>query len=96
MKKLLAILLVAVMLFALAACSTTPADNGKVTKDNIKVGFIFLHDENSTYDANFINAANAACANLGVTGILKTNVPEGQECYEAAAELVDAVSERND
>ena len=57
---------------------------------DLKVGFIFLHDENSTYDLNFINAAKAACENLGITDyVLKTNVPEGQECYDAAADLAD-------
>ncbi len=56
----------------------------------MKAGFICLHDENSTYDKNFIDAANAACEELGITPIIKTNVPEGQECYEAAAELVDS------
>jgi len=55
----------------------------------IKVGFIFLHDENSTYDKNFINAAKEACEGLGVAYVLRTNIPEGQECYNAAAELVD-------
>ena len=55
----------------------------------VKVGFIFLHDENSTYDKNFIDAAKQACESLGVSYILRTNVPEGQECYNTAAELVD-------
>ena len=55
----------------------------------VKVGFIFLHDENSTYDKNFIEAAKEACSSLGVSYVLRTNVPEGQECYNAAAELVD-------
>ena len=55
----------------------------------IKVGFIFLHDENSTYDLNFMNAAKEACEGLGVEYILKTNIPEGQECYDAACELID-------
>ena len=51
--------------------------------DSFKVGFIMLHDENSTYDLNFINAAKAAAEELGMSEdqiILKTNVPEGQEC----------------
>lgn len=56
----------------------------------IKVGFIFLHDENSTYDLNFQRAAIQACEELGVEYLLRTNIPEGQECYNAAAELVDA------
>ena len=48
-----------------------------------------LHDENSTYDLNFINAAKAACEQLGVEAVIRTNIPEGQECYDAAADLVD-------
>ena len=56
----------------------------------VKAGFIFLHDENSTYDLNFLNAAKQACEELGVEYITKTNIPEGQECYEAACELADA------
>ena len=88
MKKIIALLLAAVLVFALCACGKT--SDSSTAASEFKAGFIFLHDENSTYDANFINAANAACADLGITGILKTNIPEGQECYEAAAELVDA------
>ncbi len=56
----------------------------------VKAGFIMLHDENSTYDLNFINAAKEACDALGIEYVIKTNIPEGQECYDAAAELVDA------
>lgn len=55
----------------------------------MKVGFIYLHDENSTYDANFLLAAKAACEAMGVEYINKTNIPESGECYEAAAELAD-------
>ena len=60
---------------------------------NVKVGFIFLHDENSTYDLNFINAAKAAAAELGLSDdqvMMKTNIAESQDCYDAAAELADA------
>ena len=56
----------------------------------LKAGFICLHDENSTYDLNFISAAKAACQDLGVECIIKTNIPEGQECQQAAEELADA------
>ena len=57
---------------------------------DFKVGFIMLHDENSTYDLNFINGAKEAAEALGVEYVIKTNVPEGQECYDAAADLADA------
>lgn len=89
MKKLFALLLCLAMVFAFAACSS---NNEKSGDADFKVGFIFLHDENSTYDLNFINAAKAAVAEVGLSEdqvIMRTNVPEGQECYNAAAELVD-------
>ncbi len=85
MKKLAALLLALVMCLSLCACGGGNNDS----KTEMKVGFIFLHDENSTYDLNFINAAKAACEQLGVTPVMKTNVPEGQECYDKAAVLVD-------
>ena len=98
MKKFLAMLLALVMALSLVACGEqkqpdTPdvPDDGQQTA-TVKVGFITLHDENSTYDLNFINGAKEAIANLGLTDadyILKTNVPEGQECYEAAVDMVD-------
>ena len=64
-----------------------------VAKEDLKVGFIFLHDANSTYDKNFIDAANAACKDLGIKDdqvIMKTGIPEGEECYTTAKELVNA------
>ena len=65
------------------------SNTGDVDTSGIKAGFIFLHDENSTYDLNFLNAAKEACEKLGVECLIKTNIPEGQECYEAACELAD-------
>ncbi len=97
MKKFLALILALVMVLCLAACggnpSETPApsdEGGEETSAPFKVGFITLHDENSTYDLNFINAAKEACEQLGVEYVLKTNVPEGQECYETAADMADS------
>ena len=92
MKKFVSMLLALVMVFALCACGSK-TEGGDKAESKIKVGFICLHDENSTYDKNFIDAAKAACKNAGLSEdqyIIKTNIPEGQECYNAAAELVDA------
>ncbi|MBQ9133228.1 MAG: BMP family ABC transporter substrate-binding protein [Clostridia bacterium] len=88
MKKLLALVLVAVMMFALVGCSNEKTDDNSA----LKIGMICLHDENSTYDRNFIDAMNEAKANLGLSDdqvIIKTNIPESNECYEAAVDLVD-------
>ena len=84
MKKLIALLLVVAMVLSLAACG-----GEKNNTADFKAGFIFLHDENSTYDLNFMNAAKEACEALGVEYIIKVNIPESEACYDAAAELVD-------
>ena len=92
MKKFLSAILAAVMLITLASCGTATTQENEAAS-NVKVGFIFLHDENSTYDKNFIDAAKAVQADLGLTDaqvMFKTNIPETNECYEAAAELAEA------
>ena len=96
--KLVAMLLSLTLLGAVTSCGQKKdavdggAENAGIPED-FKVGFIFLHDENSTYDKNFIDAATAAKEALGLTDeqiIFKTNIPETNECYEAAADLVDS------
>ena len=99
MKKFLAMLLALVMALSLVACGEKKDPTGDDTKNpdegsKVKVGFITLHDENSTYDKNFIDAAKEACANLGLVEnedyFIKTNVGETEQCADVAADLVDA------
>ena len=88
MKKFLSAILVLAMLISTLVVF---GSCGSEEEDTFKVGFIFLHDENSTYDKNFMDAATAVKNELGLTDdqvIFKPNIPEGQECYEAAKELV--------
>lgn len=69
----------------LTSTVTVPAD--------FKIGFIFLHDENSTYDANFINAAKTMKAALKLNDdqvIFKKNIGEDDACYNAAKDLANA------
>lgn len=93
--KVMAIVLVVAMIGVFAACGNNTDDTTTTTKapavdaSKVKVGFIFLHDENSTYDLNFMNGAKAACEKLGVEYIIKTNIDETNDCYEAAADLAD-------
>ena len=82
--RILAIVLALATIFAFAACNNK---NGGEKK--MKVGFIFLHDENSTYDKNFITAAEEACKELGVEIIKKTGISETAACFDAAADLAE-------
>lgn len=94
-KKIVAVLLA--VLFAIgcfAGCSADkPADDNTGTTNaaetKVKVGFIYLHDENSTYDKNFLDAAKAACEKMGVEMVNKVNIEENDSCKEAALDLVD-------
>ena len=85
MKKLLALGLAAAMTVT-GACLLASC---KEDDSTLKVGFIALHDSNSTYDKNFIDAIEAACDAKGVDLVMKTGIPEKSECYNAAADLVD-------
>ena len=98
MKKILALLLALVLVLSMAACGA-PTNNGgenndtenkgDAAKTDLKVGFIFLHTEQSTYDKNFIDAAITACKEMNVTMVQKTDIPESNACYEAAVELIE-------
>ena len=101
MKKVLSLLMVLAMVaascFALTGCGKDESEEPKteVTETeelDIKLGFIFLHDENSTYDKNFMDAAKELQKELNLADdkvVFMTNVPEGNECYEAAVDLAD-------
>ena len=101
MKKFLTLALALVMILSCAAIFAACTDGGNndgdvtlqpVAKEDIKVGFIFLHDEKSTYDKNFMLGVDEVKATLGLRDdqiIVKTNVPEGSECTVAALDLVD-------
>ena len=97
MKSIIALVCCLVMAMSLAACgsnsesasSDVSGDAAAVQTSDLKVGFICLHDENSTYDLNFINAAKEACEALGVDYEFKTNIGENNDCYEAACEFAD-------
>ena len=100
MKKILAVLLAALMLFTLAACggngdndTTDPAGNDNAGIDNLKIGVVLLHNETVGYDENFMLAIEAACDKLGIDKdknlLMKKDIPEDSACYDACVELVE-------
>ncbi len=88
MKKLVKVLAVLMaVVFAVGMLAACGKKSGN--KSGIKVGLICLHDDQSTYDKNFIDAFKAACEAEDVEFEIRTNIPEGQECYDAAVDLAD-------
>lgn len=91
MKKILVVLLALVMVFVMG-CNPSKSSENDETKSaqvTVKAGLICLHDENSTYDLNFLRAFKEACEAEGVEYIIKTGIDESNACYEAAADLAD-------
>lgn len=96
-KKIVALVLVialaASLAVALAACDDQGTQSvtsfSPIAKEDIKFGLICLHDENSTYDKNFIDAAREACNEMGVELVVRTGIPESAECYDAAVSLIN-------
>ena len=106
MKKILAIVLALVMVLALAACGETQTNARKGMSedllprkavsttvqipDDFKIGMICLHDENSTYDNNFIQALKSVKEGLGLKDeqvVIVPNIGEDNSCYDAAVDL---------
>lgn len=89
-SKIVAVILsVLFVVGCFAACSSEKPSDDNTDAAKVKVGFIYLHDENSTYDKNFIDAAKEACEKMGVEMVEKKNIPEDDSCKEAALDLVD-------
>ncbi|MCR5085858.1 MAG: BMP family ABC transporter substrate-binding protein [Lachnospiraceae bacterium] len=86
MKKIVMMILCVVAVLGLAACGKDDK------KGEIKIGLICLHDENSTYDKNFIDAMKEMQKDLGLSDdqiIIKTNIDETSACLDACKDLVD-------
>ena len=88
MKKILALVLVLALCLTAAASLADP-----IEKENIKLGVITLHDDKSTYDANFINAVKEACEELGLEEgknyVIVSGIEESDACRETALDLID-------
>ena len=104
LSVVLAVLMVATLAVAAASCGKTEKRLGESAdllprKDittnvtipaDFKVGLITLHDENSTYDKNFIDAFKSATKGMGIADgnvFVVSNVPESDACYDAAVDL---------
>ena len=88
MKKIVSL----VLILAMALICTAAFAEG-IPADQIKVGYIFVGDENEGYTAAHYEGAKAMMAALGLTDdqvIIKWTIPETEACYDAAVDLAEA------
>lgn len=102
-KKILGVVLTAAMLVSMmAGCgatgsgdSTGESSNGGDSAgaaDDFKVGVIYIGDENEGYTAAHMEGIDGMMENLGLDAsqvIEKTNIPEDESAYDAAADLAE-------
>jgi basic membrane protein A len=75
-----------------ASAKETNTAEGKVSLEDLKVGFIFIGDENEGYTAAHYEGAKEMMNALGLKEdqvIVKWNIPEDETCYDAAVDLAD-------
>ncbi len=87
MKKFLAILLAACMLFTVTACGKASDE-----KKALKIGVILVGDENEGYTNAHIIGIKKAAEAVGIDEsniIWKYSIPEDETCYDTAVDLVE-------
>jgi len=104
MKKIITLLLVLSMVFALAACGSSADTSAEATEaassteevavaeDAVTIGVILIGDENVGYDSAHIDGIKSAAAATGIADsqiIWKYNIEEDENCYDTAIDLVE-------
>ncbi|MCR4907884.1 MAG: BMP family ABC transporter substrate-binding protein [Lachnospiraceae bacterium] len=77
---------------AAPAAESGEASAAPAASSDIKVGVIYIGDENEGYTYSHMKGIDDMQANLGLSDaqiIEKTNIPEGEECYDAAVDLAE-------
>ena len=93
MKKLVMFLVVLALIVVPFAGCGQQAQQPSVSKGDIKIGVILVHDENSGYDAAHIEGIRDAAKANGIDEatqiIWKYNIPEDETTYDTAIDLVE-------
>ncbi len=84
-KRIISVLLAAMMLMSLAAC-------GNKKDDGVKVGVILIGDETEGYTAAHMEGIKAAAKELGLGDnvVFKYKVEESNDCSDAARDLIES------
>lgn len=91
MKKLTKIalaILAAAVLFT--GCNKKEAKSEQLTKDNLKVGFVYIGSINDQGYTQAQDQARLALNEMGIKTMYKENVPENSDCEKAIRDLIDA------
>ena len=92
MKKALAIGLAAVMAVSMSAPVFAENEGKGIAKEDLKVGVIYIGDENQGYTAAHMKGIDEMEEKLGLDDsqiIEKTLIGEDEGCYDAAADLAE-------
>lgn len=76
--------------FLLSGCNKKSAVPSSITKDNLKVGFVYI---GSITDHGYTEAqdqSRLALEDMGIKTLYKENVPENSDCEKAIRDLIDA------
>ena len=75
-----------------SSSSSSSSDSKTVDAKSIKIGIIYVGDENEGYTSSHMKGVKEAATELGLSSsqiIEKTNIPEDESCYDAAVDLAD-------
>ena len=91
MKKLAKIAL-AVMAASmlLVGCNKKAGGSAAITKENLKVGFVYIGSVNDQGYTQAQDQSRLALEEMGIATIYKENVPENSDCEKAIRDLIDA------
>jgi basic membrane protein A len=92
MKKLLSLLLAALLVITMTGCNNGGGEEGGEKEDKLKIGVILVGDENEGYTFAHMEGIRAAMKANGLSDdqvIWKYSIGESQDCYDAAVDLVE-------
>lgn len=91
MKKLVSVLLVFALLFAFVGCNKAEkkADDGKLTKETIKVGFVYIGSINDEGYTQAHDKGRLALNEMGIQTAYIEDVPENADSEKAIRDLID-------
>ncbi len=88
LKKVIAVAMTATMMASLAVCSAS----AEIAPEDMKVGVLYIGDENEAYTANHMRGLQEMAEALGLDDsqiIEKMNVKEDESSYDATEDLAD-------